>query len=240
MAGEQAGLPGEVVVVRDDGPAVPVGAEVLAGVEAERPGDAERSGHPALERGEMGLRAVLDEMELVPVADGLDGLDIHGLSEDVDGDDGLGPGRDLGLDQLRIDVEVLVDVHEDGFGAGLADGFRGRDEAVGDGDDLVAGADAQGLEGDVDGVGAVGAADAVLPAELPGIGFLESLDVLAADEGGFADDGLDGGIDLGLDGLVLGLEVDEGNVHVEMRLLDEIIRSFIIVKLTTIYLSGSC
>ena len=122
-------------------------------------------------------------------------------------------GRDLRLDLGRIDVEILVDVHEDGPGAGLADRFRGGDEAVGDGDDLVPGADAQGLEGDVDGVGSVGAADAVLDAELLGIGLLEALDVLAADEGGLVDDGLDGGVDLGLDGLVLGLEVDEGNVH---------------------------
>ena len=48
VVGEQAGVPGEIVVVRDDGPAVPVGAEVLAGVEAERPGDPERPGLPAL------------------------------------------------------------------------------------------------------------------------------------------------------------------------------------------------
>ncbi len=45
------------------------------------------------------------------------------------------------------------------------------------------------------------------------IGFLEAVDVLAADEGRLADDGLDGGIDLGLDGLVLGFEVDKGHVH---------------------------
>ena len=138
---------------------------------------------------------------------------IRRLAEEVDRDDRLGLRGDLGLDLGRIDVEVLVDVHEDGHGAGLADRLGSGDEAVGDGDDLVPGADAQGLEGDVDGVRPVGAADAVLDAELLREGLLEALDVLAADEGGLADDGLDGGVDLGLDGLVLGLEVDEGHVH---------------------------
>ena len=75
VAGEQAGVPGEFVVVGDDRPAVPVGAEVLAGVEAERPGDAECPGLPALVGREMGLGAILDEMELVLVANGLDGID---------------------------------------------------------------------------------------------------------------------------------------------------------------------
>ena len=48
VAGEQAGVPGEFVVVRDDGPAVPIGAEVLPGIEAERPGDPEGPGLLAL------------------------------------------------------------------------------------------------------------------------------------------------------------------------------------------------
>ncbi len=224
MVGEQAGLAGEVIVVRDDGPAVPVGAEVLAGIEAERPGDPEGPGLPALVGGEVGLGAVLDQVELVPVADGLDGLDVHGLAVDVDGDDGLGPGGDLGLDELGVDVVVLVVVDEHGPGPRLGDRLRGGHEAVGDGDDLVARADAQGFQGDVDGIRAVGAADAVLAAVLLGVGLLESLDVLAADEGGLADDGLDGGVDLGLDGLVLGLEVDEGDVHGLSGLLNGLMR----------------
>ena len=89
VVGEQAGVPGEIVVVGDDGPAVAVGAEVLAGIEAERPGDAERPRLLALERREMGLGAILDEMEPVLVADRLDGLDVRRLAEEMDGDDRL-------------------------------------------------------------------------------------------------------------------------------------------------------
>jgi len=53
----------------------------------------------------------------------------------------------------------------------------------------------------------------MLHAVFLGIGLLEGLDVLASDEGRFIDDGLDGGVDLGLEGSVLGFEVDKGNVH---------------------------
>ena len=91
-----------------------------------------------------------------------------------------------------------------------------------DGDDLVSGADAQGFEGDIDGVRPVGAADAMLHAVLLGEGLLEALDVLAADEGGLVDDGLDGRVDLGLEGQVLGFEVDEWNVHECRYLLNKI------------------
>jgi hypothetical protein len=85
VAGEQASVPGEIVIVGDERSAVPVGSEVLPGVEAERPGDAERPGLAALEGREMGLGAVLDEVELVLVANRLDGVEVGRLAEEVDG-----------------------------------------------------------------------------------------------------------------------------------------------------------
>ena len=213
VIGEKTGVPGEIVVVRDDGAGVPVGAEVLAGIEAERPGNPECPRLFALDRGEMGLGTVLDEIELVFFAYRLDSLDVRRLSEDMDGDDGLGLFRDLRLDLGRVDVEVLVDVHENGSGPGLGDRFGGRDPAIGDGDDLVSEADAEGLERDIDGIGPVGATDAMLHAVLLGVDSLEAFDMLPPDKGRLADDGLDGGVDLGLEGVVLAFEVDEGDVH---------------------------
>ena len=44
VVGEEPGLPGEIIVVRDDRPGVAVGAEVLPGIEAERPGQPECPG----------------------------------------------------------------------------------------------------------------------------------------------------------------------------------------------------
>jgi len=51
MAGKQPGVPGEFVVVGNDRSAVPVGAEVLSGVEAECPGDSESPGGVGASRG---------------------------------------------------------------------------------------------------------------------------------------------------------------------------------------------
>jgi hypothetical protein len=225
VVGEEAGPAGEVLVVADDGPAVAVGAEVLPRVEAEGPGEPEGPGLNAPDRREMRLGAVLDHVEVMLFADVADGLDVGRLAKDVNGDDGLCLLGDLGLDLGRVDVEVLVDVHEHGPGPGLGDGLRGRDPAVGHGDDLVPEADAQGFEGDVDGVRAVGAADAVLHAVFLGEGLLEGLDGLAADKSRLVDDRLDGGINLRLKGLVLGFEVDERDVHDGLELLSIPVRS---------------
>jgi len=79
----------------------------------------------------MGLGAVLNKMKLVLVAYGLDGIEIRRLAEEMDRDDRLGLCGDLRLDLGRIDVKVLVNVDEDGFGAGLADRLGGGDEAIG-------------------------------------------------------------------------------------------------------------
>ena len=76
-------------------------------------------------------------------------------------------------------------IHEDGGGAGDPDGFGRGKEGVRVGDDFVAGADAQGHEGQPDGVGAVADADGVLGAVIGGEFAFELLehgahDVLAA------------------------------------------------------------
>jgi hypothetical protein len=125
----------------------------------------------------MRLGTILDEEEAAPVADLLDGSDVHRLPEEVDRDDRLGLPGDLRFDAGRVDMEISVEVDEYGPGARLADRLGRGDEAVGDGDDLVARADAQGLEGDIDGIRPVGATDAVPDPELLREGLLEAVDV---------------------------------------------------------------
>ena len=65
VVGEEAGLAGEGIVVRDQRPRVAVGAEVFPGIEAERPGQAEGPRRPAVERREVRLGAVLDHGQAV-------------------------------------------------------------------------------------------------------------------------------------------------------------------------------
>ena len=60
-----------------------------------------------------------------------------------------GGGSDGGLDQGRVDVAVArLDVDEHRLGAGQHDGLGRGGKGEGRGDDLVAGADALGHQGD--------------------------------------------------------------------------------------------
>ena len=88
---------------------------------------------------------------------------------------------------IRVDVDVVglrVDVDEHDLRPGHLDRLGRGDEAVGDGDDLVAGADAERLQRDEERVGAVRHADAVVDAAVAGERLFELLDVRAADERG--------------------------------------------------------
>ena len=71
----------------------------------------------------MRLGAILDEGQAVGIADPLDGVDRRGLAIEMDGDDRLGFLRDFLLDLGGIDMEIFVDIHEYGPGAGLGDRF---------------------------------------------------------------------------------------------------------------------
>ena len=70
--------------------------------------------------------------------------------------------------------------------------------------------------GDVEGVGAVGAGDAVFDAEQVRPA-LSKASPAAPDIGRFADDVRDGRVNLGLDGQVLGVEINEGDPSGFMR-----------------------
>ena len=73
---------------------------------------------------------------------------------------------------------------------------------------LLAGADAERLERDEQGVSAVCDADAVVHTAVAGERLLELLHERAADECRLRDDRFDSGVDLRLDRVVLGLQVD--------------------------------
>lgn len=83
--------------------------------------------------------------------------------------DRLGPRRDLAFHLQGIDVPgVGVDVGEDRPGPGAANGADGGEEGEGGGDDLVAGTDVEGRQGQRQGIGTGGTADAVAGAAITG------------------------------------------------------------------------
>ena len=106
-----------------------------------------------------------------------------------------------------------VDVGEDDPSAGLGDRHGGRNVGVGGGEDVVAGADASGKEGEVEGGRAGADADGERLADVLGEGPLEGEEFGAECEAAAVDDAGDGGVDVGFEVGVFGAEVEHGDGH---------------------------
>jgi len=91
-----------------------------------------------------GVAVILNEPEVVLLAEGEDGAEIKGIAQGVSHHHSLGlSGDEGGLKLFHAGVTGLgVVVDEDGHRALLENGRNRRREAGGDGDDLVAGLDA--------------------------------------------------------------------------------------------------
>ncbi len=199
-------------VAGDDHAGVAVGAEVLGRIEAETAHTAETAGALALVLGAERLGSVLDEDQVVALGDVPERLHVGALAEQVDDEDGAGARRDLVLDLERVEVVgERVDVAEDGAGAGAADGAGGGEEGEGGQDDLVAGAEVQGVQGQRQGVGAGAAADAVGDAAIAGQLVLQGGDLGSEDDLSGGEDAPQGRLQLRLQVAVLGLKITEGN-----------------------------
>ena len=207
-----AGL-GQGVVAGEDGAAVAIATQRFAGEEAGAAQGAEVAALTAAVGGAEALGGVFDHREVAMAGgDGVDGVQVRRLAVEADGHDGLGAGADLGRDQGRVNVAgVGFDVDEHRGGADQDDDLGGGDEGEGGGDDLVAGTDPKGHQADEQGLGAAGDGDAVLGAGIGGQALFQFPHLGAEDVLAMLQDALDAGVDLGLEGLVLGLEVDKGD-----------------------------
>ena len=210
VAGDLADDLGELVVVGEYGAAVAIAAERLAGEEAGAGDGAEVARHAALVARAEALCSVFDDRDAVLGGDGVDGVEVGALAVQAHRDDRLGLGRDGGFEQRRVEiVGARVDVYIHRLGAEHGDGFGGGDVGEARGDDLVAVGYAHRHLGDLQGVGAVGAGDAVLGADEGGelffqLGHFGAEDVLAVGQ-----HALDAGVDLVFDAGLLGFEVAE-------------------------------
>ena len=106
-----------------------------------------------------------------------------------------------------------IDVHEHGRRADLDDRLRRGDEGEGGGEDLVAGTDPGGVHHDAQGVGAGVEGDAVPHAVEVGQLPLDGVVVGAEHIRAARHDLVDGGVDLGGELVVLGLDVVERDAH---------------------------
>lgn len=180
---EDAQFVGQGIVIGGHHAGVSRATEILGGEEAEAIDESHGSGGTALELGADGLGGILDDGDSMASGDLEDGVHARALAEKVDRQDGPGARGDGGLELLDIEIEIVgANIDIDGPGAEPGNGAGRREEGKGDGNDLIALADAEGHEGQEQGIGAGGAADGVPDTAIGGRLLLESLDLRAHDE----------------------------------------------------------
>jgi len=158
------------LVVHGEEAAFAAGGDDLVLAETEGGEVAEGAHGPAVDGGALGLGAVFDDGDAVGAGEVHEVGQVDGPAAEVDGDDRLGAGGEVGLHRGCIQVAaVAVDVGEHRRGAAHDGGGGGRDEGAGGGDDLVAGADAEGYQGELERLGAVVQGDGVVAAEVGGV-----------------------------------------------------------------------
>ena len=159
--------PGSVRATRRPGgdrTGVAVGAEVLARVEAGRGDVAEAPADPVV-RGALGLRGVLDDADAAGQRRRADLVDRGALAVEVDRDHRAGPVGEGLVDGVGVEQVVVVAVDQDQRRPDADDGLGGGDERVGRHHHLVTGADTDAAQRDLERVGPVADADAVVDAD---------------------------------------------------------------------------
>ena len=154
---ERTCLPAAILVVGDDHAALAAGGEVLGLCKREAAHVADRADGLAFILAADGLRAVLDNVQVMLAGNGHDAIHVTHNAIQMDNDNALGALGDLAFDVIRVDGVALIHVAEDGHRTRLHHRERGRDERVGRHDHLIARADAQRRDADVQRSRAVGA-----------------------------------------------------------------------------------
>ncbi len=162
----------------------------------------------------VGLCAVLDEGHTGRGRHGHEGGHVREPAVEVGDDDGGHAGcLECRAQAVGRHVQAgLVHVDIEGVGAGRADGRARIGPGVGHGQDRVTGAHVQGSQGDLQGIGPAGDAEAVARAAVVGEGAFEALDLRPQDVATARQHAPDRGADVhaGLDGV----EGEYGHVHV--------------------------
>ena len=146
---------GQRRVARRQGATLSAGGDVLGRVERKRGQIAGGADAPALVIRANRVRGVLDDDNAVAGGNGVDGVHVAGLAEQMHGNDGLGPGRDGGLEGSRVKIDrVGLDIRQHRRGTAMDDDVGGRGKRDRRGDDFVTGTHPHGFEGQVQGGGA--------------------------------------------------------------------------------------
>ena len=176
-------------------------------MQAEAADLAEGSDGAAGEARADGLRRIFDDGQAAPRGDLAD--PIHGGRPSCE----MRPRGDRGLDQGRIDVEILTHVDEDRTRARERHPRSRRHEGIRGGDDLVTLADPESAEAEHEGARAACDADGRRASRERREALLEVCDLLAQDELPAVEHRLDRGHELGLQKTLLNVQGDEGDAQ---------------------------
>lgn len=160
----------------------------------------------------MGLGGVFDDVEIVLLCNGFDGVHISALTIDMDRDDDGGFVGDGLLYAVGVHaVGLWVDVDHDRNATRMNDGFKRGEERMGGDDGFETGFEIEGFDGEREGIGTVGTGKPVVGVAIRCEILLECADVFTEEEAHFVEDVLEFGENLLLDGQVGGMEVNKGD-----------------------------
>ena len=205
------------IVIGKNRAAVPVAAERLGGEERGCRDIAEASALSAVSGGAGALRRILNQDELVRLADGRDRLKIRRIAEEVNRYHKSGPVFafsfhifDLFFEGSRIEIiGVRVDVTENRLRAEHDGGLHGGDKGHIRAEHRVSRFNPIGHKGKLQGFRSVGAADAVSASHVRRKTSFQFFHLAAADEAGALQHLSDSVIDGWLQGAVLGFQINK-------------------------------
>ena len=195
---------GQQRVVGADSAAVSKRAEVLARVEGEAGGGAERADRPSAVLRAGGLGRVLEQQQAVRLGHRLQRVHVARLAVEVHGEDPHRARTHRGAGRVGVDqAGVLQHVAQHRRGADVRDGQGRGDEGVRRDDDLVAGPDVVGAQHERQRRRAGGDADALLDAAVLREFVFKCLDLGAEDVAARIEHAIEGVAQALLDGSVL-------------------------------------
>jgi hypothetical protein len=175
-----------------------------------------RAALPALVACAEALRGVFDHRKAALRRDGVDLVHVRRLTVERDRHDRPRARRDCALEEPRIEVAgVGLDIDQHRLRPEEHDHLHGCDEGERAGDHFVARLDVERYQRDEERVGAAGANDGVLHADMGRQALLELRDLGAEDVLAVVENLLDAGVDGRFQRPVLGLEVYE--IHGRLR-----------------------
>jgi hypothetical protein len=199
-------------IVGHDHAGFPVGAKILARVEAETRHVPQAAGPAALVLGPMRLRGVFDQGKAVPARDFAQRVHVRRLPVQVHRQNDLGALGYCRLDAVGIHgEEARIDVYQHRLGMAVMDCGGRRHEGKRHRDDLISRLDTRRKQREMQSARAAVDSHGMLGLAVRRVFLLQRRHFGAKRELAAVQHALDGRVDFGLDARVLRLQIDERN-----------------------------